>query len=205
MRINPILAVLALSIFGNGETAFAQQPQTPSAGRPVEPIPKLLTMNQKVAMANHIFIGTGKRVYFIDRFYKEVSYEDAFSSTKSDSKSAIIEIEVSRNLFPQTTLHKVARFYTVSSLVPFGGEVDFDKLRVKYVGKPMIYFTNAQIENIHDFEKDRAPIVDRIPMHSFVVTLAVSGPTANPLPLSNIQEIMQAINARIDAESRAKR
>ena len=62
MRINPILAVLALSIFGNGETAFAQQPQPPSAGRPVEPIPTLLTMNQKVAMANHIFIGTGKRV-----------------------------------------------------------------------------------------------------------------------------------------------
>ena len=205
MKVILILAGLVLSILDSSANTFAQQPQAPSAGRPVEPIAKLLTMDQKVAMANHIFIGTGTRVYFIDRFYKEVAYEDAFSSTKSDSKSAIIEIEVSRNLYPQTTIHKVARFYTVSSLVPFGGEVDFDKLRVKYVGKPMIYFTNAYVENIHDFEKNRAPIVGRIPMHQFVVTLAISGPTANPLPLLEIQEVMQAVNLRIESESRAKK
>ena len=208
MRIIPMLAVLALSIFGNGETAFAQQPQPPSAGRPVEPIPTLLTMNQKVAMANHIFIGTGKRVYFIDRFYKEVPFELASGASNSRVRSAILEVETDRHLYSASDIFQtnVARFFVNSSIEQFGNRLSGqDELSAKYIGKPMIYFTNAYIENIHDFEKDRAPIVDRIPMHSFVVTLAVSGPTANPLPLSNIQEIMQAINARIDAESRAKR
>ena len=83
--------------------------------------------------------------------------------------------------------------------------MDFDKLRVKYIGKPMIYFSNTSIHKIRDYSQERAPILGDVWLHTFAVTLAMSGPTANPLPLLEIQEVMQAVNLRIESESTAKK
>ena len=83
--------------------------------------------------------------------------------------------------------------------------MDFDKLRAKYVGKPMIYFSNASIHKIRDYSQERAPILGEVWLHTFATTLAVNGPTANPLPLLEIQEVMQAVNLRIESESKTKK
>ena len=208
MKVIPILTALVLSILGNSANTLAQQPQTPSAGRPVEPIPKLLTMDQKVAKANHIFIGTGKRIYFIDRFYKEVPFELASGTSNSRVRSAILEVEADQHLYSASDIFQanVARFFVNSSIEPFGNRPSGqDELSAKYIGKPMIYFSNASIHKIRDYSQERAPLLGEVWLHTFATTLAVSGPTANPLPLLEIQEVMRAVNLRIESESKTKK
>lgn len=196
----------ALTLYGFTPFCSAQPPLSPSPGMQLPPIPKLITMDEKVAAVNHVFIGTGKRIYFIDRLYKEVPYDEAYDPTGGHSKSAILEISIDRPLYPSRRTGESAKVFVITSLITRGEQSsEYDALTTTYIGRPGIYFTQAYIGSILDLKKEGAPLVGTIPLHRLINARALSGPVENPLPLSQIHEVMRAVNKRIETEAKPKR
>ena len=205
--ISCIAAGLLLAYFATPSAISQTREPLPltSPSQPARPIPEVVTMEQKLSLSNHVFIGTGRRIYFIDRFYNEVPFEMANANSRnSTTRHALLEVDIDRNLYPRN-MHgesMIAKFFVISSITGLGSAPSGqDELTARYVGRPSIYFTQMYIENIFDFERERAPIVGTIVLHRLVATPALSGPTENPLPLSEIQEVMKVVNQRISRDA----
>ena len=70
LRLLVIYLPMILMMVGSLPSAHAQLEISPPAGKPLPPRKPLITMGEKVAMADHIFIGTGGRIYYVDKLYR---------------------------------------------------------------------------------------------------------------------------------------
>ena len=189
----------------NSSAALAQQDARPSAGMPLPPPKPFVTMDEKVAMANHIFIGTARRIYFVDHLFKEISYEQAARMPQSLTRSAILEIDVDRTLYEQKNLRpRTALMFASISKEPFGDQLSsYVQLEAKFVDKPGLFFSQVQTDKIRvDVPNEPSKVVGEITLHRFIESYAVDGPKANPLSLSYLQDTVAAIQRRREHEKR---
>ena len=120
LRLLVIYLPMILMMVGSLPSAHAQLEISPPAGKPLPPRKPLISMDEKVAMADHIFIGTGGRIYYVDKLYREVDYELA-NTLGRYSVSAILELEVERTLYPLAkSAPKIARLLVNGSKEPLG-------------------------------------------------------------------------------------
>jgi hypothetical protein len=207
-QIRAFVTTTMLVIFGymmllNPKIAFAQQDIRPEAGKPSDPSKPFITMDEKVASANHIFIGTGRRIYFINQQFKEVAYEEAFKPSKY-STYAILEITVDRTLYSTIqSAPKIALLLVEGGKEKFGDQpIGYDQTVTAYINRSGIYFGEVQTDQIRVDGGNGRPtkVVGEITLHRFGVPYVIAGPKENPLPLTYLQETVQAVNRRIEKE-----
>lgn len=173
-------------------------PPGAAPSRPVRPIPEAVTFDQKLLASEQVFIGTGHRIYFADRLGREASFENAYSVVPgNDVRLAILEVRIDRELYSTNTEYstRLAKFPLWTSTVRYGGNQSGYEYQIeKFVGKSGIYFTMRVLETIYELDNQRHQVVATVLYDRFVNTPAQQGPTGNPLPLTDIPLVLEAIN-----------
>lgn len=173
-------------------------PPGAAPSRPVRPIPDVVTWDQKLHASEQVFIGTGQRIYFADRLGREVTFENAYSvAPGSDVRLAILEVRIDRELYSTNTEHptKTAKFALRTSAIRYGGnQSGYEYQTEKFVGKSGIYFTKRGLETIYELDNQRHQVVATVLYDRLVNTPAQQGPAGNPLPLTDLPLVLEAIN-----------
>lgn len=93
------LAICLLVLWSILGTAQDQTTAPTDQGRPLPPPKPFITMSEKVADANHIFVGIGTRIYFVDKHAREVPFGSSESERGGGIKNAILEIKIGSSDF----------------------------------------------------------------------------------------------------------
>lgn len=189
--------------FLHPSASLAQQEVRPAAGRPMPPPVPFVTMDEKVAAANHIFIGMGKRIYYISCAGNEVSSIEKACGSDPWSKDARLEIEVIRELYIDFDKPlPVALIGVNGAIEPFGSQPSgYDATVKRYMSGVAIYFGDVQTDPIRvKVPNGPSKIVGEITLHRFIKPFAVNGPIANPLPLTYLQEVVATVARRVERE-----
>lgn len=202
LRFAVLAAACALSSLP--DNALAQRDPSPEPYKPMPPRRPLLTMDQKVDMANHIFVGVGKRVYFADEVYKEVSQQDAYNPYRAGER-ALLEIEVEQTLYskspspPKLALMPANGSTQKSAAQPSG----YEAIVTRFVGVRQLFFGQMQTDQIRiDMPEGPSKVIGQVTLHQFIVYDAIEGPNENPLSVSYLPEAMAAVERRIEREKR---
>lgn len=198
------MSALCAACLLSGSSVFAQANVNPQKSKPADLEKPFVTMDEKVAMANHIFIGAGRRIYFQDCLRKEVSYDSACSPSRY-SVSAMLELEVIKTLYVDFPKSITTALIPINGArEPFGNQPSgYDSAVIRYMSGPALYFGKVQTDQIRvDVAEGPSKIVGEITLHRFIEPYAVDGPKANPLPLTYLKEAVDAINRRVEGEKR---
>jgi hypothetical protein len=190
-RVRMLLGVLTAALTTSGEGL----PE-----RPPPRVPDRVTLDQRVAGATFIFVGEGRRIYFVNCRYEEVPYEQA--AALDTSRMAFIEIEVSTPLLPRkwTEGNKVIIPITTSAERQASGRIPYNELASRHVGRQGIYFTTRTVlhSEVSSCGSPNTPIKLGTPIdaHRLSTLPALEGPKENPLPLDYLDEVQAIINRR---------
>lgn len=170
------------------------------AERPIFEPPAQVTLDQRVEAADFIFIGEARRVFFVDRRYREVPYEKAAQVNKV--KAAMLEVQVLKPLFPQPWPGEV------TALIPLtawkgsqpGERGSYDELVDQHVGKRGIYFT-SRTEIYYELPTGDGVsnrLESRLFAHTRSTPAAQAGPKENPLALTYLEGVTTSVRKRLE-------
>ena len=196
----------ALALNGLAPNSVAQTSITPAPGMPLLRMPKpVITMDEKVALANHIFIGFGKNIHYVDCKGAKVASIDEACGDKPYARGAIVEIEVIRELYLSFPKRMAIAITGVNgALVPFGRQPAGHDAAVKqFMSGAAIYFGIVQTDKIFEnVPNEPLKVVGEITIHRFIPSYAIEGPIDNPLPVSHLPEVVAAIARRVEREKK---
>ena len=181
--------VVSLSVVATGlatSSAIAQPAGAASSGSPglvASLVPEFVTMDQKLAASDQVFVGTGRRIYFLDGSGRETS--------AGDGRQAILEVGVEQELNAPNAQRAsgVAKFLLEAPVGAGAKPPTYDELVARHIGKKGIYFARRQLP-----PGGAAGQIAAQPMLlSLVNTPARRGPVDNPLPISELQTVMNAM------------
>ncbi|HTE14360.1 MAG TPA: hypothetical protein VK642_04725 [Burkholderiales bacterium] len=170
-------------------------------------IPERVTVDDRVAKSDFIFIGEPVRIYFADKDYKEVPYSESivlYASPQSGVRfrRALVEIKVDKALWDVSAK---ARQYVLLPLPPtakeaaFSDKSTYEEHVTKYIGNKGIWF--GRISTIEEYYESRpdGSGAERIklsePVELFLPDywIAKSHRVPNPTPLSHLEEVTESI------------
>jgi hypothetical protein len=176
--------------------------------RSVRPTPHQVTVDDRVAQSDLIFVGEPVRIYFVDKEYKEVPYEDSVVETEDPQshlrlRRALLEIKVNsvlweaspkerkHVLFPLSPVAKEIGFFDRSSI--------YEELSTKYIGHKGIWFGHTlilaeyyEIPSDGGFSKKQT-MRDAVELFHPKFWVARSHRVPNPMPLSDLEEVKGSI------------
>lgn len=184
--------VVSLSVVAAGlatSSAIAQLAGAASSASPglvASLVPEFVTMDQKLAASDQVFVGTGRRIYFVDGSGREVP--------AGDGRQAILEVGVEQELNAPNAQRAsgVAKFLLEAPTGIGVKPATYDELAARHIGKKGIYFARRQLPPGGD--SAAAGTRAALPMLlSLVNTPARRGPVDNPLPITELQTVMNAL------------
>ena len=149
--------------------------------RPVSEPPQFVTLDQRVAAADFIFVGEGRRLFFVDKQYKEVPYEQA--ATMHKLKAAVIEVAVVKSLFPVAWTEGTVVLIPVATWKDSAGR-----------GGSYEKFLHRELA-VGDGTSPR--LRRRIHAHTPSTPAARVGPKDNPLDVTYLDQVIVSIEKRI--------
>lgn len=150
-------------------------------------VPEFVTMDQKLAASDQVFVGTGRRIYFVDGSGREVS--------AGDGRQAILEVGVDQELNAPNAQRAsgVAKFLLEAPTGIGAKPATYDELAARHIGKKGIYFARRQLPPGSDSGAAAGTRAALPMLLSLVNTPARRGPVDNPLPISELQTVMNAL------------
>lgn len=148
-------------------------------------VPEAVTLEQKVAASDRVFVGTAKRLYFVDRSGREIAAGGA--AAPDDGRQAILEVGIEQHLHPASA-QKGGTAKIVLAPAPAGQSAPAaDGLAGRYLGRQGIYFARRVAG-----AGTALPLEAAVNLLALVDTPARRGPVENPLPMTELQSVMNA-------------
>jgi hypothetical protein len=194
--------VASLSVVAAGlatSSAIAQVAGASSSAVPglvASLVPEFVTMDQKLAASDQVFVGVGRRIYLLDRSGREIALDGAGrESSAGDGRQAILEVAVEQELNAPNAQRAsgVAKFLLEAPAGIGPKPITYDELAARHIGKKGIYFARRQLPPASE-SGGAAGARAALPMLlGLVNTPARRGPVDNPLPISELQTVMNAM------------
>jgi hypothetical protein len=170
------------------------------ATSPPTDAPERVTLEQRVKSADFIFVGVGRRIFFVDRGYNEVPVEKA--ANRYTLKAVVVEIEVLRSLYPaewrEGTTIRIPMM--TSTEVQSSGTSQYMDLKSRYIGNEGIYFTRRTTiydEVAPDNRGVPTRLKEPIRAHALSTLPGRTGPRENPLPMKYLDQVVASIKQRL--------
>ena len=159
-------------------------------------VPELVTMEQKLVASDQVFVGIGRRVYLRDRSGREIALgADSAEAPVGDGWQAILEVAIEQEL-QGSNAQRASAVANFLLEVPVGigaKPATYDDLAGRVIGKQTIYFARRLLPPVNEF----AGVADQralLPgLLSLVSTPARQGPVDNPLSITELQTVMNAM------------
>ena len=194
--------VTSLAVVAGGlasPSAIAQMAGASSGAAPglvASLVPEFVTMDQKLAASDQVFVGIGRRIYLLDRSGREIALDTASREANAgDGRQAILEVAVEQELNAPNSQRAsgVAKFLLEAPAGIGAKPVTYEELAARHIGKKGIYFARRQLPPAGE-SGGAAGARAALPMLlSLVNTPARRGPVDNPLPISELQTVMNAM------------
>lgn len=159
-------------------------------------VPESVTMEQKLAASDQVFVGIGRRVYLRDRSGREIALGAASREAPAgDGWQAILEVAIEQEL----QLSNAQRAGGVANFlleVPAGigaKPANYDDLAGRVIGKQAIYFARRSLPPVNESGGVAGHRAVLPLLLSLVSTPASQGPVGNPLSITELQTVMNAM------------
>ena len=200
MTLRHWIAILSLLPLGlAATTAIAQGTGGWSSAAPgllASLIPESVTMDQKLAAADQVFVGIGRRIYLLDRSGREIALDAASrEEVAGDSRQAILEVAVQQELNAPNSQRAggVAKFLLEAPAGIGAKPPTYDELAARHLGKKGIYFARRQLPRAGESGGAAGQSSAQPMLLALVNTPARRGPVDNPLPITELQTVMNAM------------
>jgi hypothetical protein len=194
--------IVSLSLVAAGlatSSAIAQVTGASSSAAPglvASLVPEFVTMDQKLAASDQVFVGVGRRIYLLDRSGREIALDAAGrEASAGDGRQAILEVAVEQELNAPNSQRAsgVAKFLLEAPAGIGAKPVTYDELAARHIGKKGIYFARRQLPPASESGGAGGARAALPMLLSLVNTPARRGPVDNPLPISELQTVMNAM------------
>ncbi len=159
-------------------------------------VPESVTMEQKLAASDQVFVGVGRRVYLRDRTGREIAPGTAGREAPAgDGWQTILEVAIEQDLQAPNAQRAggVANFLLE---VPAGigaKPAPYDDLVGKVIGRKAIYFARRLLPPVNESAGVAGQRAAPPLLLSLVSTPARQGPVDNPLAITELQTVMNAM------------
>lgn len=157
-------------------------------------VPEFVTMDQKLAASDQVFVGVGRRIYLLDQAGREIAFDAASREAPAGAgRHAILEVVVEQELNAPNA-QRASGVAKVLLEAPAGTKPPtYDELAGRFIGKKGIYFARRQLPPATG-SGGAGGASAAVPMLlALVNTPARRGPVDNPLPISELQTVMNAM------------
>jgi hypothetical protein len=136
--------VVALAVAAGGLATPSVIAQTSGVASSATPglvaalVPEFVTMDQKLAASDQVFVGVGRRIYLLDRSGREIALDAAGrEASAGDGRQAILEVAVEQELNAPNSQRAsgVAKFLLEAPAGIGAKPVTYDELAARHIGK----------------------------------------------------------------------
>lgn len=192
-----IVSLLPLGLWA--ATAIAQGAGASSSAKPglvASLVPEFVTMDQKLAASDQVFVGIGRRIYFLDQNGREIAIDAAArEAAAGDGRAVVLEVSVEQELNAPNSQRAsgVAKFLLETPAGIDAKPANFEELAARHIGKKAIYFARRQLPPAGAPGSATGARAAQPMLLSLVNTPARRGPVDNPLPIAELQTVLNAI------------
>jgi len=188
--------VVALAVAAGGLATPSVIAQTSHAASSATPglvaalVPEFVTMDQKLAASDQVFVGVGRRIYLADANGRETAFDAGSREIPvGDGRQAILEVAVEQELNAPNAQRAsgVAKFLLTAPAGAGAKPPTYDELAARFIGKQGIYFARRQLPPAGGARAALPMLL------SLVNTPARRGPVDNPLPITELETVRNAM------------
>jgi len=191
------LIVLAAGM--NALPAFAQASGGASSVAPglvASLVPEFVTMDQKLAASDQVFVGVGRRIYLVDASGREIAFDErSRAAPAGEGRQAILEVAVEQELNAPNAQRAsgVAKFLLEAPSGAGAKPPTYDELAGRFIGRKGIYFARRQLPAAGQAGAAGGARAALPMLLALVNTPARRGPVDNPLPITELETVRNAL------------
>lgn len=159
-------------------------------------VPEFVTMDQKLAASDQVFVGVGRRIYLVDAGGREIAFDArSRAAPAGEGRQAILEVAVEQELNAPNGQRAsgVAKFLLEAPSGVGAQPPTYDELADRFIGRKGIYFARRQLPAAGQAGAAGGARAALPMLLALVNTPARRGPVDNPLPITELETVRNAL------------